>query len=167
VIVYVYLVQHGEAAPKDVDPERPLTDRGREEVADVAALASRLDLEVARIRHSGKTRAEQTAAVLAEAMAPVEGVEAASGLAPNDAVAPVAEALASAPRPLMLVGHLPFLGRLAGVLVCGDPERPPVRFRNAAIVCLARDAGLWQVAWILTPEMARVTRLQRSPPSPP
>ncbi len=162
-MVYVYLVQHGEAAPKDIDPERPLTDRGREEVGDVAALVSRLGLEVAQIRHSGKTRAAQTAAVLAEAMAPAEGVEAASGLAPNDAVAPVAEVLASAPRPLMLVGHLPFLGRLAGVLVCGDPDRSPVRFRNAAIVCLARDAGLWQVAWILTPEMARVARLQHAP----
>ena len=35
----VYLVQHGEAKPKDVDPSRSLTERGREETERVAAIA--------------------------------------------------------------------------------------------------------------------------------
>lgn len=153
--MHVYLVQHGEAETKQVDPERPLTDRGRETVRDVAAAASRLGLEVTRIRHSGKTRAAQTAAQLAQALAPAEGIEAITGLAPNDDVAPVAEALASTTEPLMLVGHLPFLARLAGALLCGDPRREPVRFRNGAVVCLVREAEEWQVAWVLTPELAR------------
>lgn len=165
--MYIYLVQHGVAASKEADPERPLTEGGRREVDLVAASASRFGLEVARIRHSGKTRAAQTAAILAEALAPQEGVEAVTGLAPNDDVSPVAEALAREERPLMIVGHLPFLARLAGVLVCGDRARPPVRFRNAAIVCLAREDLAWQVAWVLTPEMARVTRPLHSPPPPP
>ncbi len=157
-MVQLYLVQHGEAAPKAVDPDRPLTERGRSDARDVAAFASHLGLEVARIRHSGKTRAAQTAALFDEALAPADGVEAAANLAPNDAVAPVAEALGRASESIMLVGHLPFLERLAGVLVCDDPECAPVRFRNAAMVCLAREAQAWQVAWILTPEMARADR---------
>jgi phosphohistidine phosphatase len=150
----VYVVQHGEAEPKSVDPARPLTERGRGDVQRVAAFAVRLGLKVAQIRHSGKARAEQTAAVLGQALAPPGGVVAVSGLAPNDDVRPLAKALAGESQPVMLVGHLPFLARLAGLLLTGDADRSVVRFRNAGLVCLAREGDNWQVAWILTPEMA-------------
>jgi phosphohistidine phosphatase len=149
----VYLVQHGQAVAKDADPTRPLTAQGRQEVEQVAAFAARLGLEVGQIRHSGKARAEQTAAIMGKALAPPEGVVAVSNLAPKDDVAPVAEALARESQPVMLVGHLPFLSRLAGLLVTGNPERPVVQFRNAAIICLTQAEDRWLVAWILTPEM--------------
>jgi phosphohistidine phosphatase len=151
-----YLVQHGEAQPKDVDPDRPLTERGRREVRRVAALAGRLGLEVNQIRHSGKTRAKETAALLGQALSPSGGVVAVSGLAPLDDVGPVAEQLASVSQAMMLVGHLPFMERLAGQMLTGDPDCPVVRFRNAGIVCLARDeeGRGWRVAWIITPEIA-------------
>lgn len=150
----VYLVQHGEARAKDVDPERPLTERGRQDVRNVAALAMRLALDVHQIRHSGKTRAEQTAAILGEALSPAQGVVAAEGLSPLDDVAPVADALRHAEEPVMLVGHLPFMERLAGHLLVGDAERPVVKFYNGGIVCLVHGEQGWQVAWILTPEIA-------------
>jgi phosphohistidine phosphatase len=149
-----YLVQHGEAEPKSVDPSRPLTGRGRRETGQVAALATRLGLEVRQIRHSGKTRAEQTAAILGETLSPPGGVVAVTGLAPMDDAGPVAAALARETGPVMLVGHLPFLARLAGLLLTGDPEHKIIQFRNSAIVCLAREEDGWLVAWILTPEMA-------------
>jgi len=147
----IYLVQHGQAQPKDVDPSRSLTERGRQETERVAALAARLDLNLHQIRHSGKTRAEGTAAILGTALSPAEGVRAASGLAPLDDVRPVAEGLAG---DVMLVGHMPFMARLAGLLLTGDPGRAVIKFRNSAIICLAREDGRWQAAWILTPEMA-------------
>jgi len=150
----VYLIQHGEAEPKSLDPARPLTEPGRQAMERVAATAARLDLEVVQIQHSGKTRAEQTATILGQALSPPGGVVAVSGLAPKDDVRPVAGALAEASHPMMLVGHLPFLSRLAGLLVTGDPDRAVVQFQNAAIVCLARQEGRWLVAWILTPQMA-------------
>jgi phosphohistidine phosphatase len=152
----VYLVQHGEAKPKSVDPARSLSERGRQETQRVAAFAERLGLEVRQIRHSGKTRAEQTAAILGEALSPLDGVVAASGLAPLDDVQPVADALAQEPQPVMLVGHLPFMARLTGLLVTGVPDRSVVRFRNGGIVCLAHEEekDTWLVAWVLTPEMA-------------
>jgi len=55
----------------------------------------------------------------------------------------------------MLVGHLPFLKRLAGLLVTGDSDCPVVQLRNASVVCVTREGDRWLVAWILTPEMAR------------
>jgi phosphohistidine phosphatase len=153
--VKIYLVQHGEAEPESVDPARPLSERGRGDVQCVAARAGRLALEVQQIRHSGKTRAEQTAALFADALSPPDGVVSVSGLAPKDDVVPVANALAGESRPVMLVGHLPFLERLISCLVTGDAERPVVRFRNGGVVCLERKDAGWLVAWILTPEMAR------------
>jgi phosphohistidine phosphatase len=151
----VYLVQHGEAEPASVDPARPLTARGRRDVQCVATHAGRLAFEVQQLRHSGKTRAEQTAALFAYALSPPDGVISVSGLAPKDDVVPVADALAEESRPVMLVGHLPFMARLAGRLVTGDAARPAVQFVNGGVVCLTRKDELWLVSWILTPEMAR------------
>jgi len=147
-------VQHGEAEPESVNPARPLTEQGRRTAEQVAAFAARMGLQVHQIRHSGKTRAEQTASILGEALSPLGGVVAVPGLAPNDDVHPVANALAAESQPVILVGHLPFLARLAGLLLTGDADRPVVQFHNAGIVCLVREKDVWHVAWILTPEMA-------------
>lgn len=152
----LYLVQHGEAHPKEVDPERGLTERGRRETQQVSAVAARTGLTVVQIRHSGKTRARQTAELMSEALSPPSGVVAISGLAPMDDVQPIAAELAREPEPVMLVGHLPFMARLAGFLLAGDPEQAVVKFRYSAIVCLTHTEARWQVAWVLTPELAQV-----------
>jgi phosphohistidine phosphatase len=60
----------------------------------------------------------------------------------------------AAREPLMLVGHLPHLRRLASLLLVGDPEREIIRFRNGAVVCLVTMEGRWLVQWVLTPETA-------------
>ncbi|MCP4538961.1 MAG: phosphohistidine phosphatase SixA [Chloroflexi bacterium] len=124
----------------------------------VAAFAGRLGLKVCQIRHIGKTRAEQTPAILGEALSPLDSVVAASGLAPLDDVQPVGDALAQEPQPVVFVGHLPFLARLTGFLVTGDPDRSVVRFRNGGIVCLTheKEKETWLVSWVLTPEMSNV-----------
>lgn len=151
----LYLVQHGEARLKSEDPERPLTEQGREDVARVAAFAQRAGVEVHQIRHSGKLRAEQTAAILAEYLQPPDGVVALPGLAPQDDVGPVAELLGRETRPLMFVGHRPFMDRLAGLLVTGSKDRGLVSFQKGGIVCLERDpkAWTWAVRWVVTPDL--------------
>ena len=57
----LYLVQHGEACAEDVDPERPLTAQGRADVERLAAFLQQAGIQVGRVIHSGKLRAEQTA----------------------------------------------------------------------------------------------------------
>jgi phosphohistidine phosphatase len=150
----VYLVQHAEAEPEELDPTRPLTRRGRQDVKQIADLAERLRLDVQQIRHSGKARAEQTATALGEAISPSGGVVAAPGLGPTDDVRPTADELNSALQSLMPVGHLPFLERLTGQLLLGDSNQSVVQFNNAGVVCLERENGRWQVAWIVTPAIA-------------
>jgi phosphohistidine phosphatase len=155
----LYLVQHGEAMSETENPERPLTVRGRKDVQRVSAVVGQFGLRPAEIRHSGKRRAAETAEIFAAALNRHEQVVAVAGMAPNDDVRPVAAALATMPQPLMLVGHLPFLSRLASLLLGGDPERPLLRFRMGGIVCLthepARTGGTagWMIAWMLTPEL--------------
>ena len=149
----LYLVQHGEAKSKAEDPQRPLTERGREDVARVAAFATRAGLQVGQIRHSGKRRAEETASIEAEHLSPAEGVIGIPGLAPRDDVRPVAEALQDETQPMMLVGHLPFLDRLASLLVTGDADRSIVRFQMGGIVCLVREEKNWAIGWMVTPDM--------------
>jgi phosphohistidine phosphatase len=150
----VYLVQHGEAKPEAEDPARPLTDRGRDEVRRVAERAAALGIQVAEIRHSGKSRARQTAEIFAAALSPSRGMRETEGLAPADDPGKARAAIESACDPLMLVGHLPHLSRLASLLLLGDPGREIIRFRNGAIICLAKVQDHWLVQWILTPELA-------------
>jgi len=152
----VYLVQHGEAKPEAVDPARSLTDHGREEVGRVARRAAALRLQVAEIRHSDKLRARQTAEILAEQLSPSAGVREMEGLAPMEDPEKARIEVEAARQPLMLVGHLPHLSRLASSLVVGDPAKEIIRFRNSAIVCLVKAERGWLLQWILTPELARV-----------
>ena len=63
----LYLVQHGDALPEQVDPERPLSAEGRRDVEAVARLLASAGTRAVRVAHSGKLRAQQTAEVLAAA----------------------------------------------------------------------------------------------------
>lgn len=152
----VYLVQHAEAMSEEQDPERPLTDRGRQQAESTATVAARMGVEVDQIRHSGKTRAMETAEMMGEALSPKAGVVEASGLGPVDDVKPVARELDASSQPVMLVGHLPFMERIAGYLLTGDAEQPVIDFTNAGIVCLAKQEGRWQAMWIVTPEVTGI-----------
>jgi phosphohistidine phosphatase len=147
-----YLVQHGEAKSEVEDPERPLTAKGEEEVKSVARGAGRLGLRPSKVYHSGKRRAQQTAEIMASAL--TLAVESAQGLNPLDDVRPWAERISKEAKDLMIVGHLPFLDKLASLLLSGDETARIVLFRYGAIVCLEQkeDRG-WGVRWFLTPEI--------------
>ena len=150
-----YLVRHGEAVPSVVDPARPLTERGRDDVERVATFSRSVGVEVSQICHSGKRRAEETAAIFAEHLAPAGGLALVPALRPDDDVRPVAEVLNQAAEPLMLVGHYPHLVRLAGLLLADDKRRPVVDFRMGAIACLERDprAKTWSLCWMVPPDI--------------
>jgi phosphohistidine phosphatase len=148
----LYLAQHGEAKSKDENPERPLTDRGIEDVRKIAKFIAKNKPAIREIRHSGKLRAKQTAEILADHLQSLS-VVAVDGIAPLDDVEPVAEALASETKELMLVGHLPFLDRLTAKLLTSDSNASIVRFRQGGIICLTLDESNWKICWMITPEL--------------
>jgi phosphohistidine phosphatase len=150
----VYLVRHGEALPKDVDPGRGLSDVGRRGAEKVAAFLERQAIEVEAVWESGKKRATQTAEIMASAVRSKEGVVCQSGMAPNDPVVPIVEKLASLEGDYVLVGHLPFLSILASQLILGRAEPDVVNFPAATLVCLERGpSGRWAVSWMVTPDL--------------
>ncbi len=149
----LFLVQHGEARPGDEDSERSLTNHGAETVSRMADWAARTGIKLDHIRHSGKLRAEQTATIFAERLNPSRSVITVKGLNPKDEVTQVAESLHREQDSIMLVGHLPHLSRLVGVLVTGDPDNVVVRFRNAGIVCLSQHEENWAIDWVMQPDL--------------
>jgi phosphohistidine phosphatase len=151
----LYLVQHGEAKPESEDPKRPLTDAGRESVARVADWAVRVGLVVDQIHHSGKRRARQTAEILAEKLRSPQGLAEVAGMKPNDDVRPIIDMLDQYPRSIMLVGHLPFLSRMADMLLLGQSGHDVVRFQYGAIVGMARQDDRWQLTTVIPPELCR------------
>lgn len=149
----LYLVQHGLAVAASEDPERPLSRQGREDVTRTAGFLSLFEKpRPQRILHSGKLRAEQTAEMFAEAWGGI-AVAQTEGLAPNDDPAIWGDLAATEQEDLLLVGHLPQLQRLAGLLICADPEREAVHFRNGGVLCLERREAGWSVLWQINPTL--------------
>lgn len=150
----LFLVQHAESRPEAEDPSRGLTGKGQSDVEKVAAFLKPLGLSVAAIWHSGKTRAVQTAEILSRAVSASQGVTKHDGLAPMDPVRPIQEEVSRVLDDLMLVGHLPFMGKLASALAAGSESAEVVAFLQGGIVCLERDEkGTWQILWAVTPNL--------------
>lgn len=150
----LYLVQHGAAKAEAEDPQRGLTDEGKQTVEHMAERISALSLALDRIEHSDKVRARQTAEILAAKLRPANGTVQVPGLAPNDDVERVRVRLNEESKNIMLVGHLPHLSRLVSRLVGLEKDRTLVRFQMGGVVKLDRDdAGHWVLCWIFTPEL--------------
>jgi phosphohistidine phosphatase len=150
----LYLVQHGASKSESEDPQRSLTDEGRQTVELMAEYLSLLRLAIGRIEHSEKLRARQTAEILAAQLHPHGGTRQAAHLGPNDYVEPMRDRLQTESDNLILVGHLPYLSRLVAMLLGVCKDHTVVEFRIGGVVRLDRsDSGEWVVRWVLPPEL--------------
>jgi len=149
----LYLAQHGEALSKEEAPERPLSEQGRRDVQAIAGLAKESGVRVARVWHSGKLRAEQTAQILAKTMLPRGRIQPIGGINPNDSVEEFISDADVWQEDTLVVGHLPFMSRLVSLLLLVDQERELVRYYPGSVVCLERSAGgAWVLLWMLRPD---------------
>lgn len=148
----LFLVQHGKSLPKDQDPDQSLSEEGKVQVESLAKEAQKHRIPVSLIQHSGKTRARQTAEILASALSPNKGIEPTSGLNPLDEVSIFANQIDPLDN-VMLVGHLPFMERLTSYLITGSIEKPVLKFQNGGIVCLDQENGCWLIKWTLMPKI--------------
>lgn len=150
----LYLVQHGQAMAKELNPDRPLTDNGKSDVEKVARFLNNTGIKVAKIIHSGKPRAEQTAGILASALNPKGGIIQKQGITPNDSIEGMRKELLEAEEDLMIVGHLPYLGKLTSTLVTGSESSNVVSFQQGGAVCLERkEDKTWQIVFMVTPSL--------------
>lgn len=150
----LYLVQHAKATSKETDPKRPLSEKGLQEIQKVTTFIKPLNLKVDHLWHSEKTRAIQTANILKEAIKISKFTDSRNDIGPTDDATKIAKELQSATNDIMIVGHLPFLSKLASLLLIGSESADIVSFKNAGIVCINRsDEKPWQIEWIITPEI--------------
>ncbi len=144
----LYLVQHGEALSKDVDPERALSDVGRADAERLASFLAPRRLTINRVLQSGKLRAKQTAEILAGAFASELTPEETNGLNPLDEPQSLLRTIAGLQEDVLIVGHLPFLGKLVGQMLTGTDDSF-VTFEPGTLVCLERSEDRWSVAWVV------------------
>ncbi len=150
----LFLVQHGKSLPPDIDPERGLSEEGISEVERIASAAKNHEISVARIQHSGKKRAHQTADIFATALNLKGSVEQRNGINPMDDVEPLVRRI-NVKDNVMLVRPLPFRARLVSYLITGSTDKPVIKFQNGGIVCLEQDphTQIWVIKWTLLPNM--------------
>ena len=150
----LYLVQHGEARAKEVDPDRPLTEQGQADIDRLAAFLKQAGIQVYRVIHSGKLRAQQTAEQLAKAIAPGVELETSGLINPNDNPKAFDWQSESWDRDTLIVGHLPFMGKLVSHLLIDDETRPITAYQPGSIVCLEHNnEAHWQINWMIRPEL--------------
>ncbi|UCF86850.1 MAG: phosphohistidine phosphatase SixA [Nitrospiraceae bacterium] len=150
----LYLVQHGEARSKEEDPGRGLSEKGIQDITKIAQYVSNLGIKTSRVFHSGKTRALQTARVLADYLKVDQGITEAEGLSPMDDPRIWSDRISGMQEDIMLVGHLPHLAVFSSLLLCGAQDKNIINFKMAGIVCLQRaEDGNWAIDWMITPEV--------------
>ena len=148
--VRCYLVRHGDALAAHIDAQRPLSARGREQVAELARLAVGRGVQVAEIRHSGILRARESAEILAGYLTAPQGVSESAGLLPEDDPEIGKAELDAADQSFMLVGHLPYMNRLAALLV-KSAAPAAIEFTPATMLCCSKVGALWQIEWRMAP----------------
>jgi phosphohistidine phosphatase len=150
----LYLVRHADYVDGSENAKRPLSEKGWGDIRKVANfVANQLNINVDAIYHSGKLRAKQTAEVMGDHIEPSRGLIQGTDLKPMDDPSVWFKKLANLKRNIMLVSHLPILGKLAGLLICNDADREVVRFQTSEVVCLKRDdSGVWLINWVINPE---------------
>jgi phosphohistidine phosphatase SixA len=62
-------------------------------------------------------------------------------------------ALEKAARDVMIVGHLPFLGKLAALFITGSEANEIVEFYGSIVCIERRDEGKLKIAWMITPAL--------------
>jgi len=148
-MISVYFVQHGVALSKDIDETRPLSDAGADEVANIASALKRKNIAIAKIVHSGKLRALQTATIMARIL-DVNNVSEQTGMNPNDAPERLIEQISE--DAVMYVGHLPNIQKVVASLVSNGKDNSIIKFQNAAVVCVEINQDESHINWFITPQ---------------
>lgn len=150
----LYLVRHGDALSNLEDSKRSLSPKGEQEAAAISKFLNQNSIACNLIYHSEKERAKQTALILAHGFEVKPHTDLLGGLMPEDSVKPIADYCNYLQENTMLVGHLPFMARLAAELLTQREDKPCINFQPAAIICLERVALYqWCLDWLVTPSL--------------
>lgn len=160
----IYLVRHGIAGQRiggeiTDDSLRPLTDEGRTETKVVGLGLRRIGVKPDLIVSSSLVRARQTAEILAEVFSVGREVRVCDALAPGGTASDLYKFLREFNKveQVILVGHEPDMGRLAGTMLWAGPELD-VPFKKAGVcridVTSIPPTSPGTLKWFITPKIA-------------
>jgi phosphohistidine phosphatase len=147
----LYILQHGEAVPKEIDPERPLSEHGNRDIRILARHLQNMGVQLGNVFHSGKLRAEQSASLIAETLSPEIQPVKTEGLNPNDDPAVIIGDIEQMNENILIASHMPFVSRLCSTLLTGATE---AEFASVpgTLFCLEKVEDKWRLAYMLTPD---------------
>ncbi len=149
----LYIVQHGDSLPEDIDPDRSLSDRGRADIQRLTEWLSSHNVQIAQILHSGKTRAKETAEILRPLLTSPGQIYEGRGLAPNDSPETFLHQLRDTEKDTLVAGHMPFVARVVSQALTGAPDRQLVKFVPGSVVGIERsDRASWRLFMFARPE---------------
>jgi len=160
----LYLVRHAIAVehgtPGVAEDDRPLTAKGIEKMTEAAAGLRALVISPELIISSPLPRAKETAEILAEAFGGEVPLTFSSSLAPGGSREGVYREIGSNRKceSLMLIGHQPSLGEIAGEIAWGSPEHY-IELKKGGTCALdiqeMSSAPRGTLLWLLTPSILR------------
>jgi phosphohistidine phosphatase len=166
------LFRHGPAGSSDAarwpdDRERPLSSRGEERTHAAALGLAEMERGITRILTSPLRRALETGAILREVIDLERELELHADLSPGGSPRRLLESFAASTdeESVVLVGHEPDLGKLAGTLLFGAPAHLPLKKAGACAIGFEGVplAGGGQLLWFLPPRaLRRLARKQRA-----
>ena len=159
----ILLFRHAPAERRDEglwpdDLARPLTARGIQRARRSSRAIVRLEPGITHVFSSGAQRADSTARELVRAAGGELKVEVLGALAPGGSWRDVLRVLARHEEAsvIVLVGHEPDLGKLAGVLLFGAPTSLPLKKAGAAAIDVESPAaGVGRLRWWWSPGALR------------
>ncbi|MGA3006252.1 MAG: histidine phosphatase family protein [Opitutaceae bacterium] len=160
----LYLIRHAHAVTAEENPSRPLSPRGREECARLAAFFQRNGaLHPDQLWHSPLARSLETARLLADGLKLDKVLVETPGLLPEDNPAEIADRIdkSNTIKSLALVGHEPHLGALATLLVRGKDHPSAFDLKKCAVLAFAPAGGVhkksgrprWHALWHVEPAL--------------
>ena len=145
-------MRHGEALSPQADPERGLTDNGKDKISLVAKHLFDKNVNFTRVFHSKKKRACETAVIMIQTLSPdVKPVEH-SHIAPNDDPSLIISEINDWDEDTLIASHLPFVPNLITALTGQDAYLSAITFETGTVVCLERtDKASWAIQWSTAP----------------
>lgn len=159
----LYLLRHGIAVDRGLpgyedDSQRPLTPRGAARIHRVAQSIKGLGVKFDLVLSSPYLRAHQTAQIVTSFYGIEEKLRLTENLTPMNPpaalIGEIHETYADA-LSVLLVGHEPYLGMMAGMLLAGD-EQVTIAFKKGGLCKFSIDELKYgrcaTLEWLLTPK---------------
>ncbi len=148
-------MQHGKSLSKTEDPRQPLSPEGREGILKSAKAIAKMGLHFDLILCSTKTRARETAEIVAEVMGyPADQIKEYSEfkpLGPPEEAVKILQGYKDA-RGVFIAGHLPSLAEIASYLLGGE-KKVKVHFEFGCLCRIDTDLipGNGELVYLLLP----------------